>query len=83
MPEVKNQLAALGFEVPRTSHKKFANFVLKQTTLWKEAVELSGHGSTDALSFTRRIAALGRIHRGRADVSLHCTGTAGTSGRSE
>jgi tripartite-type tricarboxylate transporter receptor subunit TctC len=42
MPEVKGQLAALGFEVRRTSQADFAAFVTQQIARWKEAVELSG-----------------------------------------
>lgn len=42
MPEVKDQLAALGFEVRRTSRQDFAAFVTDQTARWKEAVQLSG-----------------------------------------
>ncbi|NML47122.1 tripartite tricarboxylate transporter substrate binding protein [Ramlibacter sp. G-1-2-2] len=42
MPEVKEQLAALGFEVRRTSQKDFATFVTQQIVRWKQAVELSG-----------------------------------------
>lgn len=42
LPEVKDQLAALGFEVRRTSQKEFAGFVTQQMARWKEAVDLSG-----------------------------------------
>lgn len=42
MPEVKEQLSGLGFEVRRTSNKEFADFVVQQMARWKEAVELSG-----------------------------------------
>lgn len=42
LPEVKNQLAALGFEVRRTSRMEFAGFVVQQIARWKEAVDLSG-----------------------------------------
>jgi tripartite-type tricarboxylate transporter receptor subunit TctC len=41
-PDVKNQLAALGFEVRRTSQKEFAEFVVQQIGSWKKAVEISG-----------------------------------------
>jgi tripartite-type tricarboxylate transporter receptor subunit TctC len=42
MPEVKTQLAALGFEVRHTSQQEFAEFVVQQIASWKKAVELSG-----------------------------------------
>jgi tripartite-type tricarboxylate transporter receptor subunit TctC len=42
LPEVKDQLAGLGFEVRRTSNREFAAFVTQQMARWKEAVELSG-----------------------------------------
>lgn len=42
MPEVRNQLASLGFEVRRTSRQEFADFVTQQMARWKEAVTLSG-----------------------------------------
>jgi tripartite-type tricarboxylate transporter receptor subunit TctC len=42
MPEVKEQLSGLGFEVRRTSQPEFASFVTQQMARWKEAVELSG-----------------------------------------
>ena len=42
MPDVKKQLAALGFEVRRTSRDEFAAFVTQQIARWKEAVDLSG-----------------------------------------
>jgi len=42
LPEVKDQLAALGFEVRRTSQKEFDGFVTQQMARWKEAVDLSG-----------------------------------------
>ncbi|WP_295544669.1 tripartite tricarboxylate transporter substrate binding protein [uncultured Pseudacidovorax sp.] len=42
MPEVKEQLGALGFEVRRTSQKEFAAFVTDQMARWAEAVQLSG-----------------------------------------
>lgn len=42
LPEVKDRLGALGFEVRRTSNKEFAAFVTQQMARWKEAVEMSG-----------------------------------------
>jgi tripartite-type tricarboxylate transporter receptor subunit TctC len=42
MPEVKQQLASLGFEVRRTDRGEFATFVTQQMARWKEAVDLSG-----------------------------------------
>ena len=42
MPEVKEQLSGLGFEVRRSSRTEFATFVTKQMARWREAVELSG-----------------------------------------
>jgi hypothetical protein len=42
MPEVKQQLGSLGFEVRRTSREEFAAFVTQQMARWKEAVDLSG-----------------------------------------
>ncbi|MDB5856507.1 MAG: Tripartite-type tricarboxylate transporter, receptor component TctC [Ramlibacter sp.] len=42
MPEVREQLAALGFEVRRSTQKEFADFVAQQIARWKEAVVLSG-----------------------------------------
>ncbi|MFZ2828374.1 MAG: tripartite tricarboxylate transporter substrate binding protein [Hydrogenophaga sp.] len=41
MPEVRDKLSALGFEVRRSSQQEFASFVTTQTARWKEAVELS------------------------------------------
>lgn len=42
MPEVKDQLGALGFEVRRTTQPEFAAFVTQQMARWKEAVDISG-----------------------------------------
>ena len=42
MPEVRDQLASLGFEVRRSSQQEFASFVTQQMARWKEAVALSG-----------------------------------------
>jgi tripartite-type tricarboxylate transporter receptor subunit TctC len=42
IPQVKEQLAALGFDVRRTSQKEFATFVTQQMARWKQAVEISG-----------------------------------------
>ncbi|MGK6311066.1 Bug family tripartite tricarboxylate transporter substrate binding protein [Variovorax sp. DT-64] len=42
IPEVKQQLAGLGFEVRRTTREEFATFVTQQMVRWKEAVDLSG-----------------------------------------
>jgi tripartite-type tricarboxylate transporter receptor subunit TctC len=42
IPEVREQLAALGFEVRRSSQPEFAAFVTGQIARWKQAVELSG-----------------------------------------
>jgi tripartite-type tricarboxylate transporter receptor subunit TctC len=41
-PEVRDQLAGLGFEVRRSSRQEFADFVAQQMARWKEAVQLSG-----------------------------------------
>jgi tripartite-type tricarboxylate transporter receptor subunit TctC len=41
-PEVRDQLANLGFEVRPTSQQEFATFVTRQMARWKDAVELSG-----------------------------------------
>lgn len=42
MPEVRDQLGALGFEVRNSSQQEFALFVTQQMARWKEAVALSG-----------------------------------------
>ena len=42
MPEVREQLGSLGFEVRRSTQEEFAAFVQQQITRWREAVELSG-----------------------------------------
>ncbi len=42
MPEVRDQLAALGFEVRRGTQAEFATFVTQQIARWREAVQLSG-----------------------------------------
>jgi tripartite-type tricarboxylate transporter receptor subunit TctC len=42
LPEVRDQLSALGFEVRRSSQQEFATFFTQQMARWKEAVELSG-----------------------------------------
>jgi tripartite-type tricarboxylate transporter receptor subunit TctC len=42
MPEVRDQLASLGFEVRRSTQQDFASFVPQQIARWKEAVALSG-----------------------------------------
>jgi tripartite-type tricarboxylate transporter receptor subunit TctC len=42
MPEVREQLGAMGFEAQRTSQQEFAAFVTQQIARWKEAVTLSG-----------------------------------------
>jgi tripartite-type tricarboxylate transporter receptor subunit TctC len=42
IPEVRDQLAALGFEVRRNSQQEFAAFVTQQIARWREAVVLSG-----------------------------------------
>ncbi len=42
MPEVREQLASLGFEVRRTTQQEFATFVTQQMARWKDAVALSG-----------------------------------------
>lgn len=42
MPEVREQLSGLGFEVRRSSQQEFAAFVTQQMARWKEAVTLSG-----------------------------------------
>ncbi len=41
-PEVRDQLASLGFEVRRTTQHEFATFVTQQMARWKDAVALSG-----------------------------------------
>jgi len=42
MPEVRDQLMTLGFDVRRGSQQEFADFVLQQIANWKDAVVLSG-----------------------------------------
>ena len=42
MPEVREQLAGLGFEVRNGSQQEFALFVTQQMARWKDAVALSG-----------------------------------------
>lgn len=42
MPEVREQLGSLGFEVRRSTQEEFGAFVQQQITRWREAVELSG-----------------------------------------
>lgn len=42
MPEVKQQLSAMGYDVRTTTQAEFAKFVTDQISTWKAAVELSG-----------------------------------------
>lgn len=42
MPDVRQRLADLGFEVRSTSQAEFTTFVTQQMARWKEAVQLSG-----------------------------------------
>ncbi len=42
MPEVRDQLATMGFEVRRSTQADFATFVTQQIARWREAVQLSG-----------------------------------------
>jgi len=42
MPEVREQLAAMGFDVRRSTQPEFSAFVTQQMERWKQAVVLSG-----------------------------------------
>lgn len=42
MPEVRDQLAAMGFDVRRSTQPEFSAFVMQQMDRWKQAVVLSG-----------------------------------------
>lgn len=42
MPEVREQLAAMGFDVRRSTQPEFSAFVTQQMDRWKQAVVLSG-----------------------------------------
>jgi tripartite-type tricarboxylate transporter receptor subunit TctC len=42
VPEVRDQLAALGFEVRKSTPQEFAAFVSQQIARWGQAVQLSG-----------------------------------------